>query len=75
MNKRIPYFSAALIALVVFYIGNEYNSSNLLRILPFITLGLGYRELTLGLWQQYAQVNRDVIYPLKPIPEIQSKGM
>jgi hypothetical protein len=58
------YFSASV----------YYSEFKFQWIYPFVLLFTPFRSLADEAWSKYGSVDKRVVYPPKPIPEIQAKG-
>lgn len=62
-------------AYLAFSVYQNYSAASLMRFYPFALLLTPYREENLKAWESYAAVNTDVVYPPRPIAEINASGM
>jgi hypothetical protein len=64
-----------VLALIAIFIAQRFNLDILKQIYPWILLWTPDREGTLAAWKKYAPINHAIVYPPRPIPEINSEGL
>lgn len=52
-----------------------YKKQFFLSLYPWLLLWTPFREETMKAWRKYAPINNAIVYPLRPIPEIQAVGI
>ena len=70
-KKSFNFFPVLVISLLSIII---FQTQNLFQCYPWLLLWTPFREETMKAWREYAPINSAIIYPLRPIPEIQAKG-
>jgi hypothetical protein len=63
------------LGLVAMFLAQRFNGDVMKQLYPWILLWTPDREATLAAWKKYAPINHAIVYPPRPIPEINSEGV
>jgi hypothetical protein len=64
-----------IVAVAVFFLSQDCFTQFLPHAYPFVLLLTKYRQENSQAWEKYAPINKAIVYPLRPIPEINASGM
>lgn len=71
-SRRAVVVSVAL-GLLAAYVHQHFGSS-IAWVYPFLLLWTKYRNETLAAWESLVHINKNIVYPPTPIPEIHAAG-